>query len=417
MSDHTTALVPISTWCYNSPDVRVTGRGVDIGLFAEALIYYDRIAVSITTQPEFAEFLRWFIDANCYDELLALISDGTVKIYDYAFSTLAGSKDGVYMLINIQDQLQAQPNSFDRRVLYHPVIQEVLPKARQRERLYKAIQGNVIEVKAADFGKAIDNAREDLRDPRRTSLIIQAYVDELFRFRKLGRPPEVRASVTETSQSGTYQVNWSVNFEELTKHGGPNLDFHHGTPMNAAGQSSRALWSAARLSCDLYLGRPMSVLVGDKLYEGAAATKTENTIESFERSVEFPDIRALVNNGQIGFQDVLAIRKKAKRFRDWLQQEAERDRDAIIAYHQEVAKESGFISVGRKGLSLFGVIGGAIIGAKYTGEAGAVIGAGVGYLLDLAAKLGAEWKPVVFGKWLKDRVEKVLAERVDERRV
>jgi hypothetical protein len=410
VSDHTTALVPISTWCYNSPDARAAGRSIDIGLFTEALIYYDRVAVSITTQPEFAEFLRWFIDTGCFDDLLALLGDGTIKIYDYSFAILAVENAGVYSLVNIQDEIQAEPNTFERRVLYHQAVQNVLPKARQRERLYKAVRGNVIEAKAADFDKAIENAQEDLRDPRRTSLIVQAYVDELYRFRKLGRPPEVHVSMAEPTLPGTYQINWNVDFNELTRLAGRSLTFHRGTPLNAARQSNRALWSAAQMSCDLYLGRPISALVGDKLYEGAAFTKTHETIESLERTVEFPDVRALVGGGHLGFREVLAIRRKAKRFRDWLQQESERDRDAIIAYHHEVAKETGFTSAARKALSLFGIIGGAVVGAVWTGPSGAVAGVGVGYLLDLAAKLGSDWKPVVFGNWMRERVATALAE-------
>lgn len=410
MSDHTTALVPISTWCYNSPDVRAAGRSVDIGLFAEALMYYDRVAVSITTQPEFAEFLRWFLDANRFDDLLALFADGTIKIYDYAFATLAAEKDGVYSLFNIQDEIQAEPDTFERRVLYHKAVQEAVPNTRQRERLYKAVRGNVFEVKAADFSKAVDNSREDLRDPRRHSLIIQAYVDELYRFRKLGRPPEIRATVTQPTGTGTYNVSYNIDFDELTRLAGRDLALHRGTPLNAAGQSNRALWSAAQLSCDLYLGRPMSILVGDKLYESASIAKTRDVIETLERTVEFPDIRVLVGEGRLGLGDVLAIRRKAGKFRDWLQQESERDRDAIIAYHHEVARETGFRKAARRSLSIFGVVGGAVAGAVSTGPAGAVVGAGAGYLLDLAAKLGADWRPVVFGNWMKERVAKVLAE-------
>lgn len=411
MSDHTTAVVPISTWCYNSPDVRAGGRGVDIGLFAEALIYYDRVAVNLTTQPQFAEFLRWFRDAGCFNDLLALLGEGTVKIYDYAFATLAIEKVGVYSLFNIQDQVQAEPGTFERRVLYHQAVQDVLPNARQRERLYKAVRGNVIEAKSADFSRAVENAREDLQDPRRTGLIIQAYVDELYRFRKLGQPPEVCTSITEPTPAGTYEVRHNIDFDQLTRlAGGGELTFHRGTPLNAAGQSNRALWSAAQLSCDLYLGRPMSVLVGDKLYEGAHVAKTRETIEKLEQAVEFPDIRALVGRGSLSLRDVLSIRRKARRFRDWLQQEAERDRDAIIAYHHEVAKEAGFTTAARKGLSLFGVVGGAVLGAIWTGPTGAAVGAGAGYLLDLAAKLASGWKPVVFGNWMKGRVDRLLAD-------
>ncbi|MFQ5568291.1 MAG: hypothetical protein ACE5G0_01365 [Rhodothermales bacterium] len=152
----------------------------------------------------------------------------------------------------------------------------------------------------------------------------------------------------------------------------------------------------------------MSVLVGNKLYEGSRVAKLGQTIESLESIVEFPDVRSLVGRGDLTWSDVLRIRRKAVKFRRWLQQESDRDRDAIIAYHHEVAKESNLLRASRKGLSIFGVLGGAAAGAVLSGPLGAVVGAGGGYLLDLAAKIGSEWKPVVFGNWMKKRIEKIL---------
>ena len=73
---HHTALVPLSVWPLNAPDLIDSGKHVDIGTFCAALIYYDRVLVNITTQPQFAEFLRWFIERNSYDDLLSLMRDG-----------------------------------------------------------------------------------------------------------------------------------------------------------------------------------------------------------------------------------------------------------------------------------------------------------------------------------------------------
>ena len=53
-------------------------------------------------EPEFAEFLRWFIERGLFNDLLALLSDETITIYDYAFATLATDNNGVYSLWNIQ---------------------------------------------------------------------------------------------------------------------------------------------------------------------------------------------------------------------------------------------------------------------------------------------------------------------------
>jgi len=74
---------------------------------------------------------------------------------------------------------------------------------------------------------------------------------------------------------------------------------------------------------------------------------------------------------------VLQIRDKSRKFREWLQSGADRDRDAIIAYHTEVSRASGFTNIARKGLKIFGVLAGAAAGAAVLGEpaVGAAIGA------------------------------------------
>jgi hypothetical protein len=161
----------------------------------------------------------------------------------------------------------------------------------------------------------------------------------------------------------------------------------------------------------------MGVLVGDKLFESTERiVKTGCVIDGLKSEVEFPDIRQLVNSGQMGLKEILKIRSKAKRFRDWLQMEGDRDRNAIIAYHNEVAKEMGLIRGVRKAFSIFGPIGGgalgALIGGAFDGTAGGVIGGaaggGIGYLSDVCSKISSGWKPVIFGDWLRDRIERVI---------
>jgi hypothetical protein len=81
MSDHTTALVPLETQSYFSPELRSRGTNVDVGLFAEALIYYDCVMTNITNQLQLSEFLKWFISQGRLDDFLALVRDGTVKLH------------------------------------------------------------------------------------------------------------------------------------------------------------------------------------------------------------------------------------------------------------------------------------------------------------------------------------------------
>ena len=130
MSDHKTALVPLESWCYNSPELHASGKSIDIGLLAEALIYYDTALINVSTQPQFAELLNWFIAQNKFNDFLALVNDGSIKIYDYAFISTAVLKEGAYVLLNLQDEMQAKPNSFEQRYLYHDVIQTCLNNSR-----------------------------------------------------------------------------------------------------------------------------------------------------------------------------------------------------------------------------------------------------------------------------------------------
>jgi len=417
LSDHKTALVPLESWCYSSPELRASGKSVDVGLLAEALVYYDSALINVSNQPQFAELLRWFIVQNKYNDFLALVNDGVIKIYDYAFVSTAVLNKGVYSLLNIQDEAQAKPNTFEQRFLYHNDIQACLNNARLREKLYKTLRGNVVEVKAGEFGNAIENARKDYDNSERNALVVQAFVDELYSFRNLGPSPVIEANLRISDDGNQKHITYNVDFNVLSDKAGKELNFHLATPLTAGAISNRLLWSAANLKCDLFLGKPISVLIGDKLYETSEIiSKSHKIVEELQEKVEFPDLRQLVNSGKLGLDEILKIRKKSQRFRSWLQEESDRDRDAIIAYHHEVAKASGFTKVGRKTLNLFGVVGGgaagSMVGSAISGPVGAALGgasgSAIGYLLDIASKLGADWRPMVFGNWYKDRIEKVL---------
>lgn len=418
MSDHTTVLLPLESWAYAAPELVGSEKKIDIGLFAEALIYYDCVIVNPSNQLQLAEFINWFIQQGCIDEFYSFLQEGELKIYDYAFMATAIKKGDIYSLWNIQDPIQAKENTFEQRFLYHESIEQLFPKSRYRAKLYNALRDNVVEVKAGEFSNAIENARDDFNDPRRNAIVVQAFVDELYKIRNLGRPPKVEASIIDSIDETKHHITFNIDFLQLASIAGQSgINFHNGTPLTASAHSNRFIWSAATMGSDLYLPRPMSVLVGDKLYESTEkVSKSGDIIEELKEKVEFPDIRQLVNSGQLSLNDIIKIRKKSKKFRLWLQQENDRDRDAIIAYHNEVAHESGIIKAGRKALSIFGVIGGgatgSAIGATVAGPIGGAIGAAagssVGYLADVTSKIGTDWKPIVFGDWLGDRIKKVV---------
>jgi len=411
MSDHSRAFVPIETWVFNAPELASRGISVDVGQLAESLIYYDQVLFNVSNQPQFARVLQWFNDQGKLDTLLSLVTSGDVQFYEYSFVTapLYDPTIDKYHLVSIQDEEQAKPDSFEKRFLYHRDIEAVIPKGRARQRLYQAFRGRVIEAKADAFGDYINEARRDFSDPERTALIVQAFVDEIYAIHGRGRPPRVESTV-KANPDGGHTVTVNVDFDVLARLAGEKLDWEKGKSLAGGATSCKFLQSAATLGCDLYLAQPMARLVGDKLYESVRAVKKPGEIiQTLQQTVEFPNVRSLVNDGRLSIDDVLHIRSRSIRFRRWLQSEADRNRDALIAYHNEVAKESGLVSFGRKALNLFGFVGGAAVGAAL-GEGplgaatGAAIGGGASWLADLGSKVGAPWRPIAFGNWLRDRI-------------
>jgi hypothetical protein len=161
----------------------------------------------------------------------------------------------------------------------------------------------------------------------------------------------------------------------------------------------------------------MGHLVGDKLYETVRTpARIDRLLGELKTRVEFPDVRSVTNSGRLTLREIINLRDRAVRFRTWLQDEADRDRDAIVAYHNEVAKESGLTRAARKSLVVFGIVGGGAlgggVGAAVIGPTGGAIGgaagAGLTYLANLGARLGTDWHPVVFGEWMQQRIEKYI---------
>jgi hypothetical protein len=246
-------------------------------------------------------------------------------------------------------------------------------------------------------------------------LIVQHLVNGIYAAKGLAGTPDVVARIE--ADRDIYTIRLNVDFNALGHLAGTHLNITSGTPLAGSIHANRLLWSAASLKCDLFLPSPIAMLAGDKLFEASVRVRLHDIIDSLQASVEFPEIRHLVNSGQLYFSEVLRIRGKAGRFRKWLQDEAGRDRDALIAYHHEVAKESGLIAARRRTLSLAGIlVGGAVGGVGGAlaadnlamGAVAGILGTGVGYLLDLGSRVGADWRPVVFGNWEKDRIAKIL---------
>jgi hypothetical protein len=435
VSDHSRAFVPLGAGYHQSTDVFARGRSVDSGLLAEALVYYDRVLINVDNPHRFADLISWLVQQGLtVPNIIALVRDGVLGIYDFAFFTspyvdFVGDEGLIiHGLFNGQGPEMVKPNSFSERYLDFEPLRECFENLAQLEQFAAALEGRVIEVKADEIGgSAIQNAYQDFLNPERNSLMTQQLVNEIYRIKSLGKPPRIQAQVQNLG-GGKFNVSWNLKLNRLPAvEVESNIKAADTLPLTTAAEANKYLWAADRLKCDLYLARPISALVGDKLFEAAetavkSRTKTRNVIEELEIQVEFPDLRRFVNEDKIDFNRILEIRKKAKKFRGWLQSEGDRDRNAISAYHHEVARETGFSNIGRRALRVFGVLSGAAVGATIVAEpaigvalggvAGATVQEGVQeavkYLFDLSATIGADWRPVVFGNWYSGKIAKLL---------
>jgi hypothetical protein len=415
MTDHTVALVPIESWAYNSPDQAMKTRQIDVGLLAEALVYYDRVLLQVGTQPQFAQLLEWLQAQGALDDFLALVRDGTITPYHYAFSTVPTFKEGQWSLWNLQGEDQKAPNAFERLFLYHPAISKALPRSRDRARLYGACRDRCIEIKASQVVGVVENARQDIVDPRRCAVLVQQYVNVLYGLRGEGRPPQVEATVRTLPGDGANQTSWNINFADLSRLGGPSLEFPESMPLSAGAICNRLLWSARDQSCDLFTGAPMAALIGDKLFETIrTAGRSTEILAQWKAGVDFPDVRAAVNSGGLAFADILRLRAHADSLRLWLQDASDRNLDALVAYHSEVAKGAGLSTAQGHSLRIIGWAAGAVLGSAAGGEAlagvavGGAVSEGVKFLFDQAATAGGTWRPVVFGEWTRTYIEHAL---------
>lgn len=412
-NDHKRVLVPIETWEFNSPYLKFSGRNADIGLFAEAFIYYEKVFVYVNTVKEFEEFIEFFAKANKVDQLIELINNKIINFFYYSFMSTAINNQGVFSIWNMQFNKENSQSDFIRLV----VNKSNLPiSSKRRQKLWQAIVSNLIDEESTDYQSPVLDAKKAMKDNKKCAILIQTYIDNLYKNLELGPPPEVNCQIMDTA-ADRWNIKTNLNFGDLNKLASNKLGFRPEMPLIGEVQSNRLIWTGLKYGFDLSLGDVMSQVVGNKLYEAEEKMdKTKVTLDNLKSKVEFPDIRKLVNEDTISVEDIFNIRIHADKFRNWLQQEGERDRDAIIAYHNEVSKSSGITKKISGTLKIFGKLtqlapAAYPLATKDLSLASnlAVSGAGLvtaEFLDRIANSMNKEWRPVVFGEWLKEEVKK-----------
>lgn len=437
--------------------------------------------IHVANPEQFASFISLLIQQGLsYEKLIELVEEGSLKFFNSVFIMPFmgfGRNDMVSSLWQIQEEAMNQPNYFAKKYLEFEGLKDSFSvfnnfNERYFNKFCDVADKNSVFYRSEDLSSnIIDNAYEDFLNPERNKLMVENLLKEIFKTNRLRKMPEINVRINEVINNyhqvgknldsnvvgrnfgnGDYKIyeveyNKSLmnSLKELENTKTPLLKAISTLPLSCAGYSNLIINSANKLNCDLVLPNPISKIIGDKIYEIAEFEEKQRNlkigeiIEQFEEKVEFPDIRHYVNEGKVEFDKVLEIRKKAKKFREWLQKESERDRDAIIAYHNEVAKDTGFSKIRSRSLSIFGVLAsGAVVGSvsvltKHLSEDNTISAvAGLASLtitsevtkkvstkiteklFDYGANIGSDWKPIVFGKWLQSDIARLLEKQISD---
>ncbi len=484
MSDHSTALVPLSTSDHAAPELFAKGVLANTGLFAESLIYYDSVNVNCENGVHFAVFISRLIQQGLsYDQLIGLVEDdvinflSTVTAHPVCVRDIFTNEPRSYIVtqfLAMQESDIKEPTYFARKSLDTRELRRAFgtlndedklgaTEARLYERFCKAANSRVTVYDGDTdvMGSGIvNNAYDDYLNPVRCKAIVSSILTNIYKAQGLGSVPDFPVRVREMNDSNYDAIAHNPNGTVVVRHYDDDtsrifeVDIELPTaglddevkfrrmfntlPLSIAGVADLYVRCAGKMKSDFYLPPTMSQILGDKLFEidnlEVGRLKRKNIIDSIEQTADFPDVYQLVNASKIDFSAVLELRKKGKRFRDWLQQTSGgEDWKVWYAYHNETAKEAGFTRNVRKAIKVFGVLTSAAAGAAAGIAAEKVTGSGAesaiaasasaivtkklietasekvtNKLFDYGANLGTDWTPKCFGDWSKDKIAKIL---------
>lgn len=468
MSNHKIALVPLATSQQQTPELFYKGTKADTGLFAESLIYYDTVYAHFDNGEQFASFISLLIQQGLtYQQLIELVEDETLKF----FKTVSvhpymgtGRSDIITSFYAMEEDAIKLPDYFEKRFLDTDFLRDSFSNLSYFNQSDFDKFCQVAKVNSLTFDNQVissglvDNAYEDFLNVDRYKQIVNSILDKIYSINGLGKVPDFEVKIREMNPQNMNEISKNLNSTVVgrnledgeyriyevdckipvkgLKDADTFINMFRTLPLSIAGVANLYVRSAGKLKCDLFLPNPISQIIGNKLYEisdleiSKRDIKTQNVIEDLKIEVEFPNLHSLVNKGEIDFAKVLEIRKKGKRFREWLQSEAERDRNAFWAYHNEVARETGLTKNVRRTLNLFGFVtsstlGGVVGHSLSNNPLGTTLGVTAGIvanevikqtarkvsekLFDYGANIGKDWKPVCFGNWYNEEITRLLS--------
>ena len=369
------------------------GQPFDLGVVAEALVFYGNVRVMASP-------------ANLEAILRAFTPEGLNELLESDYLKLAYEVEqlGIQTVNTNTTGERHAPVGFSAPKLhlqnYLPkLLMQITGKPGRGRRLARRIARKVEEV---EYNRSItEEALTDLADTQRVAKVVRTFM---------------RTYVPEYSLDDGLIFNVGREGDQLTVE--TNIDFRKAN----ACYHKRTPKSHSTLSPALLLAQVMGVkedLYFASKYESEIAADDVNMMlikasieEAFERFISgqhqaklfqdfvFDDSRAVaeaIRSGERSFADVLNILPKAKRFHDWLQSQPP-DRDIVKDYFQEVTRTTWIDKLPAKSTRwlLFTAAGMGIeaVGAGGIGAAsGVALSAIDAFVID---KILKGWKPNQF---------------------
>jgi hypothetical protein len=382
MSSHQSALVHIATSAYQSPELFHAKVATDVGLLAESLLYYETAFIDSGSPDQFPIFLRAFLDKGLSiadliylvrKRVVVFVHGGSVHPYvEVNHKTDPPDPQTINGFYSITEEGRGGSAYFANKFLDTEKVRSVFTDGKSlRTKDYETFcrlvddSKQVLDVNIVSDGLVKTSYAEFLDSAEHEELlgdVLEGYAkSEGF---DLVTTPSVKVRRIPSTSVGNYRrsdwtivrnseqqpgLTWAVLAKaELSRFRDSSAIARMARtfPLSYAGITSLAVKTAGMLSADLCLPAPLSRRVGKKLsrlnqYEGDLPSfKSQDIVQKLGAIVAFPDLRRLVNAGDVDLKFAFDFREEAEPFRKWLQTtEAERDPDLWHEYHVGVAKK------------------------------------------------------------------------------
>ncbi len=408
------ALVPIPTWYGNAPELHMAGIPADVGAFAEALLFYDRLLVQVESERQLHCLLSWFTSSVDSDRFTKLLEEGSVQFiyFDWVATPVQRNDSDDYLLWNIVEEKPKGLNpdrlyKFKKRVI--PLPSRYFSSSRKMRRFADVLHSSVVVVDVDSFGNGISVSRAWVEQQETHRLILQSLVDSLHSTGALEGCPKVEVTV-EDLKRGKKRIHSNVSFDDIAKKLPVNSGFGKSVPLAIGTNLARLAWAAANNDTDLYVSNPMLTAANHLISEAVGeAGKVQSGLDVLSTEHSLPDIRMQVNSNEVSAEKILRLRTEVTEFRDWFHQTISEERSIDQAYANDVVNRYGISSRLQRSLEATVATGTTSAVGLATAQFDPAVcaiatsaSAGVIHFeLDLVKKLCGEWRPKIFGGRLR----------------